>query len=153
MNIVLERKQPLKIVLLRLLFIAMTLLIIGLIINGLNDYATVTCLLFSGLLIPSVSEFTLFQKQIHVNRYFLLGMLKRSSEINLSDLELNSFEVVVDETAESGTLMDIFISGPYTTVKYFTLKYKQNEVNKKLTIRLSDEDYTCISYLAKKNKE
>ncbi|HET6227978.1 MAG TPA: hypothetical protein VFF27_16965 [Bacteroidia bacterium] len=86
MAAIIDRKQTKKIGLLRFTFVAIAFLVVGLAKYKLNDYALVTCLFFSVLLIPSITEFTLFKEKILVRRYFSYASLERLMSWNFQVL-------------------------------------------------------------------
>ncbi|HET6227979.1 MAG TPA: hypothetical protein VFF27_16970 [Bacteroidia bacterium] len=73
--------------------------------------------------------------------------------MELSSIELNSFDVVVDGNTMGSLTDGTFVFSPQLAVKYYTILYYKKGLKKKVTVRLNDEEYSCISFLVLKSKK
>lgn len=70
MTIILQRRHGIKIFLLRLLFALAVLLIIELLRRGIIDYAIFSILIFLFLLIPSLTELTIYNDRVEIKKTY-----------------------------------------------------------------------------------
>jgi hypothetical protein len=146
-----ERKQKVKIVLLRLLSALMLLLIIALLKCGVNDYAIFTILIFIFLLLPSLTEFSVFPDHVEIKKYYFLATVVKSHTLNrqvnprISTFETD-MEADIDSYLPSESFWDFLLifASPKAIVKYYTFYYTDRGVEKKLTARLTEKEFKQI---------
>lgn len=151
MTILSERKQTLKIFLLRLLCALTLLLIFELFRRGINDYAVFTILIFIFLLFPSQTEFRVFSDHVQIKKYYFLATVVKQHNLNRqSNPRISTFETEMEADTDAylfsesfWSFLPIFLT-PKAIVKYYTFKYTEKGVEKKLTARLTENEYKQI---------
>lgn len=151
MTIISERKQTLKIFLLRL-FCALTLLLIfELLRKGINDYAIFTIVIFIFLLFPSLTEFVLYSDHVEIKKYYFLTTIVKSHNLNREvKPSISTFDTEIETDTDAylfsnsfWSFLPIFISSK-TVVKYYIFKYTDQGVEKKLTAKMTEKEYKQI---------
>jgi hypothetical protein len=150
MTALLERKQTLKILLFRLVCALLLLLIVQLFRRGINDYAIFTILIFIFLLFPSLTEFRVFSDRVEIKKYYFLATVVKTHNLNKqNDPQISTFETEFEGDSAYApdesfwSFLPVFFS-PTITVKHYTFKYIDKGVEKKLTARLTEDEYKQI---------
>ncbi len=140
MILILERKEPKKLIINRLIFLFAFTLITSLFIHEIYDYAIFAILIFSFLFFMSNTELKIYTDCVYIKNYYLSGLIPFEYKLyKESDVKIST----VDMTVSSSSLEETYTF--INDVVVYRIKYKdENGRFKKFDCKLSEEEYDLI---------
>lgn len=137
MDLIYERKQTLKVAVLRTVFFFLIFALIFLFLSDYRDYCILIAIIFPFLIFLSVTELKLFSNRVEIKIYYVFGIAHRNYVLKREHQPtVIPYEIEVETNPDEGHLF----SGTFL-FKYYKVTYKKEEIEKRFDLTLTDAEY------------
>ncbi len=153
MKLISHRQISIQLLILRLVFLATTILIVYLFQQGISDYATFLLVLIVPTCIITLTQVNVYNSKVEIIKYSLFGLITKTVDLNEKNiLAMTNYQdkIELDDTGiyeSPNPLSFLYIFLPKTAVPYNITEFQytdQNNETKSLTIKLKTKEYKLV---------
>ena len=153
MKLISHRQISIQLLILRLVFLATTILIVYLFQQGISDYATFLLVLIVPTCIITLTQVNVYDSKVEIIKYSLFGLITKTVDLNDKNiLAMTNYQdkIELDDTGiyeSPNPLSFLYIFLPKTAVPYNITEFQytdQNNETKSVTIKLKTKEYTLV---------
>ena len=153
MKLISHRQISIQLLILRLVFLATTILIVYLFQQGISDYATFLLVLIVPTCIITLTQVNVYDSKVEIIKYSLFGLITKTVDLNDKNiLTMTNYQdkIELDDTGlyeSPNPLSFLYIFLPKTAVPYNITEFHykdQNNETKSVTIKLKTKEYKLV---------